>query len=152
MIKEKSDIPEFQVAAKKRFFFIPNKHAFFSVPQEDGQSIRGSCLMGFSEDPQQVLSDAAGDLRSIGCDLFYSGVQHLDTRESIAFLGIPTMIEVEVVESEMRKHLIKLERDLKVSMPNEFLIHQHGKDSFCKFAVAKKFPQGMPWDGPEERT
>ena len=57
-----------------------------------------------------------------------------------------------MVESEMRKHLIKLEKELRVSMPTEFPLHRHGKESFCAFAVTKKFPQGMPWDGPEERT
>jgi hypothetical protein len=49
-IKEKADVPAFQVILHK-YFDIPNKRAFDSVNQDGGRAIKGSAIMGFSLDP-----------------------------------------------------------------------------------------------------
>ena len=64
-IKEKADIPAFQVILR-RYFDIPNKRVFDSVNQDGGRAIKGSAVMGFSLDPQKCLEEAAGDLRHRG--------------------------------------------------------------------------------------
>ncbi len=51
-IKEKADLPAFQVVLRGYFDF-PNERAFNSVNQEGGRVIKGSALMGFSLDPQK---------------------------------------------------------------------------------------------------
>ncbi len=69
-IKEKVDLPAFQVILR-RYFNIPNERAFNSVNQEGGRVIKGSAIMGFSLDPRKCLDKAAGDLRHMGCAIFY---------------------------------------------------------------------------------
>jgi hypothetical protein len=49
-IKEKADVPAFQVILRKHFD-IPNKRAFDSVNQDGGRAIKGSAIIGFSLDP-----------------------------------------------------------------------------------------------------
>jgi hypothetical protein len=60
-IKEKSDMPKFQVTSRK-YFSIPNPQAFSPVTQDSGRVIKGSGIMGFQEDPQTCLNEAAGDI------------------------------------------------------------------------------------------
>ncbi len=69
-IKEKADLPKFQVVLRN-YFSIPNEYAFSNVSQDGGKMIKGSALMGFSKDPRQCLEEANGDLRMMGCSLFY---------------------------------------------------------------------------------
>ncbi len=49
-IKEKADVPAFQVILRK-YFDIPNERAFDSMNQDGGRAIQGSAIMGFSLDP-----------------------------------------------------------------------------------------------------
>jgi hypothetical protein len=49
-IKEKGDVPAFQVILRK-YFDIPNKRAFDSVNQDGGGAIKGSAIGGVSLDP-----------------------------------------------------------------------------------------------------
>ncbi len=49
-IKEKVDVPAFQVILRK-YFDIPNDRAFDSVNQDGGRAITGSAMMRFSLDP-----------------------------------------------------------------------------------------------------
>jgi hypothetical protein len=72
-IKEKADIPAFQVILR-RYFDIPNKRAFDSVNQDGGRVIKGSAVMGFSLDPQKCLEEASGSLRHMGCTIFLQAV------------------------------------------------------------------------------
>ncbi len=65
-IKEKADVPAFQVILRK-YFNIPNDRAFDSVNQDGGRVIKGFAIMGFSLDPQKCLDEAAGNLRHMGC-------------------------------------------------------------------------------------
>ncbi len=49
-IKEKVDVPAFQVVLHK-YFDIPNDRAFNSVNQDSGRAIKGSAITGFSLHP-----------------------------------------------------------------------------------------------------
>jgi hypothetical protein len=53
-IKEKADLPGFQVILR-RYFAIPSDRAFDNVNQDGGRAIRGSAVMGFFLDPQNCL-------------------------------------------------------------------------------------------------
>ena len=77
VIKGIEDFPQYQVGLRNTFCYIPNDMAFSAVSQEEGRTIRGCCLMGFGSNHQRVLQMVAGDLREMGCGLFYSGVQHI---------------------------------------------------------------------------
>ena len=118
VVKGTEDFPQFQVSLRNKFCYIPNDNAFSAVSQDEGRLIRGCCLMGFGDDPQRVLQLAAGDLREMGCGLYLSGVQNIDTVESIVFLGVPHQIEAEVVEEKMITELVRLERRLVLEEPD----------------------------------
>jgi hypothetical protein len=60
-IKEKGDFPKFQVTSQS-YFCIPNARAFDNINAEAGCTIKGSAVMGFTENPKQCLEDAAGNL------------------------------------------------------------------------------------------
>jgi hypothetical protein len=107
-IKTKSDIPKYQVVMKN-YFNIPNPMAFSNVKQDGGRVIKGSAVMGFSIDPKECLDDAAGDLRSMGCTLFYKKCQEVDTVSKLILLGVPNSIEEEVIQSTLNTVLVNLE-------------------------------------------
>ncbi len=54
--------------------------------------IKGSGLMGFELDPQQCLEEAGGDLRSMGCSIFFKKCQEVNTVLNLIFLGVPNSI------------------------------------------------------------
>ncbi len=47
--------PKFQITLKKRFMDIPNQYAFSNVNQDGDRTIKGSMIMGFLEDPKEIL-------------------------------------------------------------------------------------------------
>jgi hypothetical protein len=77
-IKEKGNMPKYQ-ATMRNYFSIPNPRAFDNVSQEGGRVIQGSAVMGFADEPQKCLEEAAGDLRMINCTIFYKKCQEVDT-------------------------------------------------------------------------
>jgi hypothetical protein len=89
-IKEKADVPAFQVILRK-YFDIPNNRAFNSMNQDGGRAIKGSAIMGFSLDPQKCLNEAAGNLRHMGCGIFYKQCQEVNTIVRPILLGAPNM-------------------------------------------------------------
>ncbi len=72
----------------KNYFSIPNPIAFSNVTQEGGRVIMGSAVMGFSLYPKECLEDAAGDLRMMGCSLFYKKCQEVNTVSKLILLGV----------------------------------------------------------------
>jgi hypothetical protein len=73
-IRLKSNLPKYQ-PTMRNYFSIPNQMAFSNVNQDNGRVIKGSAIMGFSIDPKNCLDDAAGDLQTMGCSLFYKNVK-----------------------------------------------------------------------------
>ncbi len=102
-IKTKSDIPKYQVVMKN-YFNIPNPMAFSNVNHDGGRVIKG-----FSTNPKECLDDAAGDLQSMGCTLFYKKCQEVDTVSKLILLGVPNSIEEEVIQSTLNTALGNLE-------------------------------------------
>jgi hypothetical protein len=96
LIKEKADLPGFQVILHM-YFTIPSERAFDNVNQDGGRTIRGSAMMGFSLDPQKCLDEAAGDLRHMGCAIYFKQCQEVNTVARLLLLGAPNMIEEEVI-------------------------------------------------------
>ena len=140
------DMPKNQIGIKKHFFYIPNPNAFSAVNDDEGRSIRCTATMGFDEDPKEVLQLAMGDLREMGCCIYYNQVQELQCMKVFALLGVPTSIEGEVVHAVMTEEMRKFENKLKVTQNKEYPVHFH-RDKPIKFAIIKEWPQGLPWDG-----
>jgi hypothetical protein len=110
-IKTKADLPRYQVIMKN-YFSIPNPMAFSNATQDGSRVIKGSAVMGFSLDPKECLDNAAGDLRMMGCSLFYKKCQEVDTVSKLILLGVPNSIEEEVIKRTLDEVLADLEGKL----------------------------------------
>lgn len=149
-IKEKADLPVFQVILR-RYFAIPNPRAFDSINQEGGRAIRGSAVMGFSADPQKCLEEAAGDLRHMGCAIFFKQCQEVNTVARQLLLGAPNTIEEEVIKNTIDDELKKVELRLINDNNAEYRFSDRRLAKWVKYAVVREFPAGMPWEGAEEK-
>ncbi len=149
-IKEKADLPGFQVILR-RYFAIPSDRAFDNVNQDRGRAIRGSAVMGFSLDPQKCLDEAAGDLRHMGCAIYFKQCQEVNTVACLLLLGAPNTIKEEVIRRMINKELQQIEQHLISDNNAEYNFPQHCISKWLKYAVVREYPAGMPWEGAEEK-
>jgi hypothetical protein len=120
-------MPKYQVVMKG-YFCIPNNNFFSNIQQENGRVVKGSGLMGFELDPQQCLEEAGGDLRSMGCSIFFKKCQEVDTTSNFSFLGVPNSISEETVKETVNKVLQELEAELiKNDKDYKLPVRQGGK-------------------------
>ncbi len=77
--------------------------AFLNVNQDNDRVIKGSAIMGFSTNPKNCLDNTAGDLRTMGCSLFYKKCQEVNTVSKLILLGVPNSIEEEVIKDTLDK-------------------------------------------------
>jgi hypothetical protein len=110
-IKEKADLPAFQVILCM-YFDIPNERAFNSMNQEGGRVIKGFAIMGFSLDPQKCLDKAAGDLRHMGCAIFYKQCHEVNMIMRQILLGAPNTIKEESIKQTLDDELKRVEHKL----------------------------------------
>jgi hypothetical protein len=148
-IKTKSDLPKYQLTMRN-YFNIPNQMAFTNVNQDNGRVIKGSAIMGFSLDPKTCLDEAAGDLRTMGCSMFFKKCQQVDTVSKLILLGVPNSIEEEVIKKTLDTVLMELEQDLIRTDSNYKLTKDQSKN-WIDYAVTREFPPGMPWEDAEEK-
>jgi hypothetical protein len=102
----------------KNYFSIPNPMVFLHVNQDGGRVIKGSAIMEFSLDPKECLDNAAGDLRLMGCSLFYKKCQEVDMVSKLILLGVPNSIKEDVIKRTLDKELASLESTLLVTDSN----------------------------------
>ena len=88
-----------------------------NVNQEGGRAIRGSAVMGFSIDPKKCLDEAAGDLRQMGCAIYFKQCQEVNTIARQLLLGAPNTIEDEIIQQTFDEEL-KLVEDRLISENN----------------------------------
>ncbi len=120
------------------------------MTQEGGRVIKGSAVMGFSLDPKECLDDAAGDLRMMGCSLFYKKCQEVDTVLKLILLGVPNSIKEDVIKGTLDKVLVDLECTL-LDTDSKYKLTKDQCQNWIKYAVTKEFPPGMPWEDAEEK-
>jgi hypothetical protein len=149
-IKEKADVPAFQVILH-RYFDIPNKRAINSVNQDGKRAIKGSAVMGFSVNPQKCLEEAAGDLRHMGCAIFYKQCQEVSTVAQQILLGAPNTIKENIIKQTLDKEIKLVEQKLLLENNSEYKPPQQCQSKWLKYAVIREFPAGMPWEGAEEK-
>ncbi len=95
-----------------RYFVIPHERAFNCVNQDGGRAIKGSAVMGFSLDPQKCLEEAAGDLRHMGCTIYYRQCQEVNTIARQLLLGAPNTIDEEMIKQTLDEELKLVEQKL----------------------------------------
>ena len=149
-IKEKADLPIYQVILR-RYFAIPNERAFDNVNQEGGRAIRGSAVMGFSKDPKKCLEEAAGDLRHMGCAIYFKQCQEVHTVARQLLLGAPNTIDEETIFRTLDEELRRIESRLISEGNAEYKYTPRQLSKWMKYAVVREYPAGMPWEGAEEK-
>ena len=107
--------------------------------------------MGFSADPQKCLEEAAGDLRHMGCAIFFKQCQEVNTVARQLLLGAPSTIEEEVIKNTIDDELKKVELQLVNDNNAEYKYSERRLAKWVKYAVVREFPAGMPWEGAEEK-
>lgn len=148
-IRAKNDMPKYQVVLKD-YFRIPNSNSFSNVQQENGRVVKGSGIMGFSLDPQQCLEEASGDLRAMGCSIFFKKCQEVDTVSNFVFLGVPNSISEDTVKEIVDEVLQNLEDEL-IRDDKDYKLTVRQKEQWIKYAVTKEYPGGMPWEDQAEK-
>ena len=73
--------------------------------------------MGFSLDPKKCLDEAAGDLRQMGCTIYFKQCQEVNTVARQLLLGAPNTIEDEIIQQTFDEEL-KLVEDRLISENN----------------------------------
>ncbi len=124
--------------------------AFSNVNQDNGKVIKGSAIMGFSINPKNCLDDAAEDLRTMGCSLFYKKCQEVDTVSKLILLGAPNSIEEEVIKDTLDKVLSELECTL-LQTDSEYKLTKDQRQNWINYVVNREFLPGMPWEDAEEK-
>ena len=148
-IRAKNDMPKYQVVMKG-YFRIPNNNSFSNVQQENGRVVKGSGIMGFELDPQQCLEEASGDLRAMGCSIFFKKCQEVDTVSNFFFLGVPNSISEDTVKDIVDEVLQTLEDEL-IRDDKDYKLTVRQKEQWIKYAITKEYPGGMPWEDQAEK-
>ncbi len=110
-IGAKNDMPKYQVIMKG-YFHIPNNNSLSNVQQEINRVVKGLGIMGFELNPQQCLEEASGDIRAMGCSIFFKKCQEVDTVPNFVFLGVPNSISKDIVKETVDELLQSLEEEL----------------------------------------
>jgi hypothetical protein len=142
-------MPKYQVTMRKYFSF-PNLRAFDNVSQDGERVIKGSAIMGFTDNPQRWLDNTAGDLRMMGCTIFYKKCQEVDTVATQILVRVPNTIEEEIIKQTMDEELRVLENKLQLTNKNYKLTREQSK-TWGKYTVVREFTAGMLWEGTEKK-
>jgi hypothetical protein len=148
-IREITGMPKYQVTLRS-YFSNPNPRAFDNVSQDGGRVIKGSAVMGFSTDPQKCLEDALGDLRMMGCAIYYKKCLEVDTVATQVLVGAPNTIKEDIIKQTMDRELMALEKKLLLTN-TDYKLSKSQLKKWISYAVVREFPAGMPWEGAEEK-
>ncbi len=134
----------------RSYFSIPNPRAFNNASQDGGRVIKGLAVMGFLTDPQTCLDDALGDLRMMGCAIYYKKCQEVNTVATQVLIGAPNTIEEDIIKQTMEEELMVLEQKVLLMDTDSKLTRSQSK-KWITYTVVREFPAGMPWEGVEEK-
>ncbi len=134
----------------KNYFNVPNPRAFDNVSQDEGRMIKGLAVMESTGDPQRCLNNSAGNLRMIGCAIFYKKCQEADTVATQILVGVPNTMEEKITKQIMEEELKVLEYKLLLTDKNSKLTREQSR-TWVKYMVVREFPARMPWEGTEEK-
>jgi hypothetical protein len=135
----------------RRYFDVPNKRAFDSVNQDGERAIKKSAVLGFSLDPQKCLEEAAGDLRHMGCTIFYKQCQEVSMVARQILLGAPNTIEEDIFKQTLDEELKLVKQKLLSENNTKYKLPEQRQSKWLNYAVVREFPTGMPWEGTEEK-
>jgi hypothetical protein len=106
--------------------------------------------MGFTENSEQCLDEAAGNLRTMGCLIFYKKCQEVDAVSSLILIGVPNTIKEDVIKATLDVELTKIKQTLLTTDRTYKLTKEQSKN-WIRYAVVRDYPMGMPWEGIKEK-
>jgi hypothetical protein len=104
-------MPKYQVTMRN-YFCVPNARAFDNVNADGDSMIKGSAIMGFTDNPEQCLDETAGDLWMMGCAILYKKCQEVDTVTSQVLISVPNTIKEDIIKQSMDKELKRIKQIL----------------------------------------
>jgi hypothetical protein len=131
-------MPKYQVTMRS-YFSISNLRAFDNGSQDGGRVIKGSAVMGFLTDPQTCLDDALGDLRMMGCTIYYEKCQEVDTVATQVLTVAPNTIEEDIIKQIMDEELMVLEQKVLLTDTDYKLTRSQSK-KWITYASVREFP------------
>jgi hypothetical protein len=75
----------------------------------------------------------------------------VDTVSKLILLGVPKLIEEEVIKRTLDEELACLQSTLLVTDSN-YKLTKNQQENWTKYTVIKEFPPGMPWEDAEEKN
>ena len=136
-ITGKSTLSVIILVQKHHYFVQKNPYAFNMNNQSDtGRTIKFSAMMGFNEDPKQVLDDVRSDLIEHGARVrnLLQRLPECDTENRLMFLGAPNGMYKEETKAIMEAILEPLEQKLMIKDPENYPSFLHGQ-TWPYFAV-----------------
>ncbi len=106
--------------------------------------------MGFSLDPKKCLEEAAGDLRKMGCAIFYKQCQEVSMITRQILLGAPNTIEEDIIKQTLDEELKLVEQRL-LSENNKYKLSKNQRSKWLIYVFVQEFPAGMQWEGAEKK-
>ncbi len=100
---------------------------------------------------KKCLAEATGDLRHMGCAIYFKQCQEVNTVARLLLLGVPNTIEEEVIKRTIDKELQEIELRLIADNNAEYKFPQRRTSKRLKYVVVREYPAGMPWEGAEEK-
>jgi hypothetical protein len=148
-IKGKGNMPKYQVTMRN-YFCMPSARAFDNINANGDSVMKGSAIMGFTDNPEQCLNKAGGDLWMMGCAIFYKKCQKVDTVTSQVLIGMPNTIKEEIIKQTIDKKLKRIKQILLLTN-KDYKLTREQSNNWMRYAVMKEFLAGMPWEGFEEK-
>jgi hypothetical protein len=93
----------------------------------------------------------SGDLRHMGCAIFYKQCQEVSTVARQILLGAPNTIKENIIKQTLDKELKLVEQKLLSGNNTEYKLPQCCQSKWLNYAVVREFPADMPWERAEEK-
>jgi hypothetical protein len=106
--------------------------------------------MRFTGNPEQCLDEAAGDLCTMGCAMYYKKCQEVDTVTSQILIGVPNTIEEEIIKQTLDKELKNIKQIL-LKNDKEYKLTREQSNNWIRYPAMRDFPAEMPWKRTEEK-
>ncbi len=92
--------------------------------------------MGFTNNPEQCLEEAAGGLHTIGCAIYYKKCQEVGTVTSLILIGVPNTIEEDAIKQMLDNKLKRIKQSL-LQNDKEYKLTREQLSNWIKYVVVK---------------
>ncbi len=146
-IKEKGNMPKYQVTLQN-YFCISNARAFDNINGRTND--KKICDNGVYKQPRAVPGRSSRGSTHNGMRNVLKKCQEVDTVTSLILISVPNTIEEDVIQQTMDDKLKRMEQSL-IQNNKKYKLTIEQLSNWIKYAVAKDFLLGMPWEGTKKK-